>query len=93
MPPWGHKPPAVNDIQQCWTTPPPELSPRVEYWLRRVADDDWRPNKYLLREDYYGASTWLGVYIWEWINLLRPLLAELEENNWRQPDDRLEVDG
>jgi hypothetical protein len=52
--------------------------------LKRIADDQWRPNKYLRAEGYYGAAAWLGVYIWEWINLLRPLLAELEENNWRR---------
>lgn len=83
-PPWGHKPAAVNAIEVYWSTPPPALSPRVQYWLKRLADDQWRPNKYLRAQGYYGAAAWLGVYIWEWTNLLRPLLAELEENNWRR---------
>lgn len=74
-PAWGHKPPAVDDIERYWTTPPPVLSPRVEYWLRRLADGTWKPNKRFLRECYDCRTEWLGVYLWEYVNIIGPALA------------------
>jgi hypothetical protein len=55
-PPWGHKPPAVADVETYWTAPPPALSPRVEYWLKRLADGTWKPNRRFRIEGYYGGG-------------------------------------
>jgi hypothetical protein len=78
-PPWGHKPPAVDDIQRYWTGPPPEPSQRCTYWQRRYREGSWKPNKHLLLQGYYGCSSWLGVYIWEWVNVLWPTIRERYE--------------
>jgi hypothetical protein len=75
-PPWGHKPPPVDDIQRYWGDPPPEPSERCVYWLRRYREGSWRPNKHLSVQGYYGTASWLGVYIWEAINIFYPVIEE-----------------
>ena len=72
-PPWGHKPPAV-DPDAFRLTPPLIPSPRLAYWLRRLDEDSWRPNKYFHR-GYEGDARWCGVYIWEWLNVLSPVIT------------------
>lgn len=74
-PPWGHKPPAVDDIQTFWSEPPPDLSPRVEYWLKRLVDGTWKPNRIYNTQGYYGRAQWLGVYLWEYFNIIYPVLC------------------
>jgi hypothetical protein len=73
-PPWGHKPAAVVDHYDYWNDPPPALSPRVEYWLRRLSDGTWTPNKYLRCEGYDSASEHLGIYIWEYWHIVYPAM-------------------
>lgn len=74
-PPWGHKPPAVRDAGAYVLTPPPVLSPRVEYWLRRFSDQTWKPNRRLRRADHETPGRHLGVYLWEYWNLIVPAMA------------------
>lgn len=73
-PPWGHKPLPVADRYDYWADPPPTLSPRVEYWLRRLADGTWTPNKYFNRACYDCRAGWLGVYLWEYLHIIWPAL-------------------
>jgi hypothetical protein len=80
-PPWGHKPPAVDDHYRYWVEPPPTLSPRVEYWLRRLSDGTWKPNRRFQMQGYDGRTSWLGVYMWEYFNIILPLLREYEERS------------
>ena len=75
-PPWGHKPPAVDDFARFWADPPPEQSERLTYWLRRLDEGSWKPNKYLAMLGYWPSSDWLGIYIWEYINILWPKIQE-----------------
>lgn len=75
-PPWGHKPAPVDDVERYWIDPPPGMSERCAYWLRRYHEGTWRPNKYLADESYYGRAAKLGVYIWESVHLFAPLLEE-----------------
>lgn len=72
-PPWGHKPLPVDAPERYWGYPPPVPSERCEYWLRRYEEGSWAPNKHLRRHTYYGATTWLGIYIWEYWHVFRPL--------------------
>lgn len=74
-PPWGHKPPRVADVETYWTQPPPKLSPRVEYWLKRLTDGSWTPNRRFRSEGYHGVAEYLGVYIWEYWNIIVPALT------------------
>ena len=75
-PPWGHKPPAVDNPERYWIDPPPVMSERCAYWLRRYREGTWRPNKYLAAEGYHSRAEKLGVYIWESVHVFAPLLEE-----------------
>ncbi|MDQ0791990.1 hypothetical protein [Streptomyces sp. B1I3] len=75
-PPWGHKPPPVDDSEQYWNSPPPEPSARCHYWLRRHRERTWTPNRHIRREGYHAAAEQLGIWIWEYLNLIRPLFDE-----------------
>ena len=72
-PPWGHKPPAVESAY--WTDPPPTLSPRVEYWLKRYSDGAWKPNRRFNRECGYCRAGMLGVHVWEYWHIIGPALT------------------
>lgn len=78
-PPWGHKPPRVDDVQRFWADRPPVLSERCRYWVRRYREGSWRPNKYVRMESYYTRAEVLGIYIWENIHVIAPLVREYEE--------------
>ena len=75
-PPWGHKPPAVDDATRYWTQPPAAPSPRCLYWLHRHDTGTWQPNRRLRTEDYHTAAEHLGIWIWEYLHLIRPLFDE-----------------
>ncbi|WP_157865021.1 hypothetical protein [Streptomyces prasinopilosus] len=77
-PPWGHKPPPVDDATAYWTQSPPAPSPRCTYWLRRHTEGTWRPNRRLRIEGYHTAAEHLGIWIWEYLHLIRPLFDEEE---------------
>ncbi|MGA5598444.1 hypothetical protein ACPCSE_29840 [Streptomyces cellulosae] len=78
-PPWGHKPPAVSDPARYQFQRPPHQSLRCQYWLSRLNAGTWRPNRYLLRECADCAARQLGVWIWEYTQLIKPRFAELKE--------------
>jgi hypothetical protein len=65
------KPPAVDDCCRYWGDPPPELSERCRYWLRQI-ERGWRPNRFIRLHCYDCAAEWYGVWIWEYINVIRP---------------------
>ncbi len=66
-------PPRVGDNEEHWMTPPPERSARCQFWVDRI-NAGWRPNKRINKMGYYESSDYYGVYIWEYINVLSPLL-------------------
>lgn len=67
-------PPRVRDIEENWgTLPPPEPSPRCLWWVNRIAAG-WRPNRRIKIMGYYEASAYYGVWIWEYLDILRPAL-------------------
>jgi hypothetical protein len=66
-------PPRVANIETYWTKPPPERSARCAWWERRIADG-WRGNKRTRGMGYYESAEHFGVYIWEWSNVLYPLM-------------------
>lgn len=39
----------------------------------------WMPSKYVRREGYDGSAQWFGVYVWEYLHVLYPLI----EQRWR----------
>ena len=63
-------PPPVDDVEAYWTDPPPDLSQRCRYWHARMSGG-FVPNRRIRAMGYYEASRWYGVYIWEYLNVLR----------------------
>lgn len=81
-------PTQVKDVTEYWTSPPPEQSARAKYWLERL-NAGWRPNRRIRQFGYHEAAKFFGVYIWEYINVLsplinKPLMAEKEEHGISQ---------
>lgn len=71
-------PPPVEDRYEYWMGPPPELSDRCLYWIKRLHDFghpdryDWRDIAALLHEDndWDGNAEKFGVYLWEWFHII-----------------------
>ncbi len=63
------------DIYQYWTDPPPEPSARLAGWLAKI-ERGWRPNKRVRFMGYDESSRFYGVYVWEYLNVIRPKLME-----------------
>ncbi len=71
-------PPRVSDVEEHWARPPQEMSARCAWWLKRI-DEGWRPGRRLRTLGYYSSAEYYGVYIWEYLRAIRPLLQR-EEN-------------
>lgn len=67
------KPPKVDDVETYWPKPPPEPSEACMYWVRQIRRG-WLPNRRISGEGYYTSAEWYGVWIWEYINVLFPLI-------------------
>lgn len=78
-PPWGHKPPPVDDVTDYWIAKPPAISARCTYWIARHHAGSWRSNRRLRMEGYHTAAEYLGVWIWEYLHMIRPLIEAEEE--------------
>ena len=70
--------------ERYWSEPPPVVSPRCRHCLKRIAEG-WRPR---LIDGYYGNSTYLGVYIWEYLQLIMPALHSWAPAEWKVVDGR-----
>lgn len=68
-------PSKVGDVYKYWEDPPPEPSPRVLHWQKKIRDG-WRPNARVRQMGYDEASTFFGVYVWEYFNVIQPLLYD-----------------
>ena len=69
-------PTRVKDIQQYWTIAPPETSARCLWWVERIQREGWLPNQRIRSMGYYERAKFFGVYLWEYLNVLVPLIAE-----------------
>ena len=72
-------PPRVDNVERYWTEPPPTRSARCLMWESKIRGG-WRPGRRINRLDYYSAAQWYGVYLWEYLNVISPLVDEL---TWR----------
>ncbi|MFL6096040.1 MAG: hypothetical protein ACJ71Y_11380 [Blastococcus sp.] len=66
----------LDDATAYWNDAPPAMSPRCGYWLTRHNDGSWQPNRWIRREGYHAAAERLGVWIWEYLHVIRPLIEE-----------------
>ena len=72
------KPPAVDDVQAFWGSPPKGRSPRCAYWVEQI-EKGWIRNRRIGGMGYFEAAEWFGVYLWEYLNVLSPMMREREE--------------
>jgi len=75
-----NKPEKVPCIEKYWTETPPAPSDRLIYWLCQIAFDGWRPNRRISQMGYHEKAQFFGVYLWEYLNILAPVLME----HWRR---------
>lgn len=67
------KPSLVTDRYLYWSDPPPSLSDACLYWTRQI-DRGWLPNRRIGSYGYDTSAGWYGVYIWEYLNVIYPLI-------------------
>jgi hypothetical protein len=67
----------VNHVEGHWQARPEVLSQRCVYWVRQILRG-WRPSRRISGEGYYAAAEWYGVFLWEYLHVLFPLLNALE---------------
>lgn len=75
------KPPTPTKVKDCteyWTTPPPNPSARCTYWVERIKNG-WRPNRRVNQMGFGEASLFFGIYVWEYRNVIIPLMEEKED--------------
>lgn len=72
------KPPPVAEVEDYWGSPPPGLSARCWYWMRQI-ERGWLPNRRISGEGYHSSAIWYGVWIWEWLNIIYPLIGAKRE--------------
>lgn len=85
------KPARVNHVEGCWRDRPGMLSQRCVYWVRQILRG-WRPSRRISGEGYYAAAEWYGVWLWEYLHVLFPLLNALERTQFAvatRPGERL----
>jgi hypothetical protein len=67
------RPARVCDVELYWSEPSICKSARCLMWERRIRDG-WRPGKRIRVMGYYSKAQFFGVYIWEYLNVISPLL-------------------
>lgn len=70
------KPPSPEAVKSVWEyieAAPDTASPRALWWVERI-NNGWRPNRRVKSFGYEEASKFYGVYIWEYVNIIRTAL-------------------
>jgi hypothetical protein len=50
----------------------------LAWWLERInGEEQWRPNRRVRLMGYDEKAEWFGVYLWEYLEVLAPLLNRL----------------
>lgn len=65
------------DVTAYWNEPPPAPSAGLVKWLARI-EAGWRPNRRIRAMGYHERAEFFGVYIWEYLNVLYPMLKNQE---------------
>lgn len=67
------KPPRVTDHYDTSLEGSGIVSDRCQWWIRQI-NRGWRPNRRTLRCCWDCNSEWMGIYGWEYIEYIWPLL-------------------
>ena len=62
------------DRYAYWTERPPEPSPRLASWIDKI-NAGWRPNRRINSLGYDSSAEFYGVYLWEYLNVIYPMLS------------------
>ena len=73
-----NRPARVKDVTEYWAKPPPESSATLTYWLAQI-EAGWKPNSRVRTMNYHDAAEFFGVFIWEYLTVLSPLLHSPQE--------------
>lgn len=73
-------PPRVGSHYDYWMQRPPVLSLRCMWWQLRILQG-WRPNRRCCAMGYDERAEFRGVYLWESLHVIDPLLRECEAND------------
>lgn len=73
--------------ERYYSNPPPVVSPRCLHVLRRIKEG-WRPR---IHNGYYGNAVYLGVYVWEYLELVYYALHDPTRAQWRIDDQNRPV--
>ncbi len=65
--------PKVSDPEEYWDEPPPLPSSRCSWWKIKIRGG-WQANRRIRLLDFEEASTFFGVYIWEYLHVIDPML-------------------
>ncbi len=77
-PKWKRNPTRVTNRYQYWMQPPPTQSERCAWWARRI-EDGFIPNRRISAMGYDDAAEFYGVYVWEYLNVIAPLIRQRRE--------------
>lgn len=61
------------DRYAYWTDPPPQPSEALKKWLTKI-NNGWHPNSRISGMGYDESADFYGVYIWEYLHVIAPLL-------------------
>lgn len=75
------KPSKVANHYDYWAEAPEDLSPRCAYWVLQIGNG-FRPNRRWQMEGYDTSAQLYGVYIWEYLHVIYPLLDGLKDKPW-----------
>lgn len=74
----GPAPARVENVEKFWFAASPEISPRCVWWINRI-QHGWKGNKRTRVLGYDEGARYFGVYIYEYVNFIYPLLKEQAE--------------
>lgn len=63
------------EVTRYWLDPPPEPSLKLGKWIAKLKAR-WRPNRRIRSMGYHEAAEYYGVYIWEYINVISPIVNQ-----------------
>lgn len=72
------KPAPVQDVYRYWIEQPPRLSDRCLYWIQQIYRG-WHPSRRIRKEGSDGAAEWYGVWLWEYENVIQPMLRNSKD--------------
>ena len=65
------------DVTEYWSNPPPNPTENLIRWIGKI-QSGWRPNRRIRRLGHQRSAEFFGVYLWEYVEVLCPILCKVE---------------